>query len=375
MDTLHSIYSDEELASLTGLACSRTLSHQPEVTLTPALFCQPIDIAIDAAGNQTIPMPNMDGYPMRSLDNTLGYLREVTAAGIHHVMLRMDAPSSYGSTAALLDRQAAILRAIRAAFDAPALDIIIDPFSVALQRNKTWGVITHGELDYLATAELFATITTTFMEAGASHVLTLGRFEREVDVAVRTIAAARSSMRVSSFSTNTETTNAYVYADHGAYALTQQKILVSNAQEMIFRALADIYEGSSRVIVKPAENLHILERLKTLLTGTQALHNFITSPAVKTMVQHSPYVRSVQQAIAGDIEAFIAKAAAVQLGTYTVSGTYFMDTQTRARKGDDFLVSLLYERFCNSAAVLADVPGGGVIIDRNAYWYLAHRRR
>lgn len=341
----------------------------------PQMFCQPIDIGIALEGDQTTDIPNMDNYPMRSTQNALQHIDELVALGISTIMIRMDSPSTFTSTAELLERQADIVRQIRNRHDPEALTIIVDPFSIALNSDKTWGVLDDEALSYIKTIELFGQITSAFVDAGASYVLTLGRFEREVDVTKRTITRLGADTRVSSFSTNTETTNAYVYSDHGAYAITKQKILVSNYHEMIFRALVDIHEGSELVVVKPAENLHVLERIKTILKYPDMLSDFLDSKDVKAMAQKSAYLNAVRNDILADRQKFVRKAKNVRLAAYTVSGTYFMDMQTYKRKGGYFLASLLYERFANIAGVLSENKNGGLIIDRNAYWFFSHREK
>jgi delta-aminolevulinic acid dehydratase/porphobilinogen synthase len=371
---LSRLYRPDELRELALLACSRTLSPVPEVTLPARSFCQPVDIAIAARGDSSEAIANMPGYPMRSAANAAQYIQSVTAAGIKTVMLRMDTPPDMQRSEALT-RQCAILTMLRTRFSAEELQIIIDPFSLALNKDKTWGVMHDGKLDYLETAALFSELTSRFAEAGASYVLTLGRFEREVDIAVRTLATDKNATTdVSSFSTNTETTNAYVYADHGAYALTKQKILVTNYGEMVFRALVDMYEGSRLVIVKPAENLHVLEKTKTLIQDPALLQQFLSSEPVRSMVKGSAYLQRVHSDMQAKPDAFARTAAKAGLGAYTVSGTYFLDMQTRERKGDAFLASVLYERFANIAGVLSGHSGSGMIIDRNAYWFLQHQQ-
>jgi porphobilinogen synthase len=341
------------------------------VQLSPAFFCQPVDIAISLEGNTTQAIPNMDGYPMRSADNAIAYIADILALGVRTVMIRMDAPLSFANTAAVLERQAAIIKQIRQQYDTKTLDIIVDPFSVALNADKTWGVVHEGELHYSRTLELFATITDHFVKAGATYVLTLGRFEREVDVTKRTIDLTQADTKVASFSTNTETTNAYVYADHGAYAITKQKILVSNYQEMVFRALVDLHEGSQLLVIKPAENLHVLERVKTLLHYPALLQSFLQSARITALASSSVYLSRVRDQILSDIPTFLKCANTAGLAAYTVSGTYFMDMQTAKRKGEAFLTSLLYERFCNIAGVLDDWNGPKLIIDRNAARFIA----
>ena len=366
-------YSKIEWEELKAYNCSRTIQYSAEITLFPELFCQPIDIAIELTGSKTVPIANMDKYPMRSVENALGYIDAVRKSGIRTIMLRMNAPKLLTTIDAVLQRQQDVITRIRSKYDAKSLDIIIDPFSVALNENKTWGILDkNGDLDYIATAQLFSKITTLFANENASYMLTLGRFEREADVTHRTISSLnKPETKVASFSTNTETTNAYVYADHGAYALTRQKILVSNSQEMVFRALVDIHEGSQLIVIKPAENLHILEKIKTVLRHRKLLEEFLISKAVTDMARHSVYLQRIRHIILEDIESFSVKAATVRLGAYTVSGTYFMDMQTKQRKGDAFLKSLLYERFCNIAGVLSEHITPGLIIDRNALWYFS----
>lgn len=369
-------YSVEEWAELQTYSCSKTIQDSAEVELTSELFCQPIDIAIELNGDTTKAIENMDDYPLRSLQNCLKYLEQVANVGIRTIMLRMNSPKLLGDKEAIIKKQVSILKEIRKHYKSTDLDIIIDPFSIALNPNKTWGILnSKGELDYVATVELFSKMTAHFAEAGATYMLTLGRFEREVDATQRTLMKlANTPTKPASFSTNTETTNAYVYADHGAYAITKQKILVSNAAEMVFRALVDIHEGSQLVVVKPAENLHILEKIKTLLAHHDLLVEFLTSKNIEHMTEQSVYLRRVRSIILEDTDAFIAKAVNVRLGAYTVSGTYFIDMQTKQRKGSAFLRSLLYERFCNIASILQEREVPGLIIDRNACWYFQPKK-
>lgn len=346
--------------------CSKTIFDSPEVVLTPEIFCQPVDIAIDLDNNQTKLILNMDGYPSRSQENAKSHIAALLKLGISSVMIRMDSPSRYTSITALLERQAAVINDFREAF--PDLNIIVDPFSVALNPDKTWGVLKDGKLDYAATAELFKDISESFAQAGASYVLTLGRFEREVAVARQAVSG---HAKVCSFSTNTETTNAYAYSDHGAYALTGQKILVSNFQEMVFRALVDTFEGSDMIIVKPAENLHVLQKLTTLFTHPDLLVEFLNSSHVIAMANSSDYLKNAHNSMLTD-QSFMSTAGQTGLATYTVSGTYFMDMQTFRRQGSYFLSSALHERFSNIAAVLQESARPGLIIDRNAAWYIEH---
>src|SRR5690349_21096584 len=86
---LSDIYSDTELRSLDEYDCSRTISHSPETSLQPTLFCQPIDIATELSGNTTQAIINMTDYPWRSVENAIAYIEDVLSAGISTVMLRI----------------------------------------------------------------------------------------------------------------------------------------------------------------------------------------------------------------------------------------------------------------------------------------------
>jgi len=332
------------------------------------MFCQPIDIGIDLADNSTQDIPNMEGYPLRSLGNAIQYIETLLKIGICTVMVRMDAPSTYKDKHVLLKKQASLVQSLRTAFAPTNLRIIVDPFSIALNADKTWGIQSKGRLDYLRTAELFSFLTQSFAEAGADYILTLGRFEREVEIATRTIAALSSTMLVSSFSTNTETTNAYVYNCQQPYAVTGQKILVSNYDEMTFRALLDIYEGTHLVVVKPAENVHVLEKLAALLTHPELLENFLRSDSVKAMVDQANHLRKAYADMLSGSSVFTLRMRSVSLASYAISGTYYMDRQILKRKGQAFLKSLLYERYVTTAAVIV-AHGEPLIIDRNAGWF------
>jgi porphobilinogen synthase len=352
---------------------SKTIHTTPEVHLPTKLFCQPIDIGIDLLDQQIRAINSMEDYPVRSEQNAILHIHDLLKYGIQTVMLRMDAPKTFSDHTALLDRQADILKNLRAHFPSDQLTVIADPFSVALNQDRTWGVHTDGKLDYDKTAKLFAQIATTFNQAGADYILALGRFEREVAVAQEALGEHHASTsRIASFSTNTETTNAYVYADHDTYKTTGQKILVSNINEMVFRALVDIYEGTQLVVIKPSENLHVIERLRTLLTHPQLLARFLQSDLVVSMLTN-PHLKHVHAAIIDDVEGFLAESRRCALGAYTVSGTYFTDMQTLRRKGDAFLQSVLYERFCNIAATLQEWPGGQFIVDRNAFRFVSNQ--
>jgi delta-aminolevulinic acid dehydratase/porphobilinogen synthase len=355
--------------------CSKMISPASELTLPAGLFCQPIDIGLDLQAEQTYTQNNMRHYPTRSEQNAIRYISSLLSCGVRTVMIRMDAPSEYKGRSILLDRQAGILHAIRKQFSRKSLTIIVDPFSIALNPDRTWGVQLHGKLDYKKTAELFAELTHTFGQAGADYILTLGRFEQEVAVTRQALQKHRlTGVQIASFSTNTETANAYVYGNHDTYQTTGQKILVSNTNEMIFRSLVDMYEGTNAVIIKPAENLHVIERLKTMLMHSQLLEEFLVDCFDANLLT-SAYLQHIHRSIANDMQSFVTQNKQATLGAYTVSGTYFNDMQMLGHKGGSFLDGLLYERFCNIAAALKGWPGRQLIIDRNVHWFIARRQR
>jgi porphobilinogen synthase len=349
--------------------CSRRIS--PEGRFNPTLsdLVQPIDIHLGLSGDSTRQLPNMDGYPQRSLSNAMNYMDGLRDRGIRK-MLDDDKVINSANPLGVLQRHGAAIAEIRERFPKNSMEITVDPFNEALNTNGTWGVVRDGKLDFELSATLLVNLADVYAAAGCDYLLTLGRMEHEVSLVSKAIDLGKYDTKVASFSTNVETTNAYAYLpDSVAGRNTGQKILNGNIHEMLLRAIVDIHQGSRYVIVKPAENTYLISELARLLGDGSHLENFLNDPNVIGLSRGSAATGRVIQEVRDDIGAFAEKARDVQLGTYTVSGTYFSDTQLLARKGPGFTREVLEERFANILASGYAHSGRVNVIDRNASWF------
>jgi delta-aminolevulinic acid dehydratase/porphobilinogen synthase len=225
-------YTTRGLASVT-----RRISVESEVELEPRQFAQPVDIELSLA-HGVRDLPNMPGYPRRSVDAAMRYIHECTEVGMRQFLIRIvdggdqAKDTSFGACLRRLDRQASVISMMRAAF--PEHVFYIDPFGLALGRDDQWGATDgDGNLSLPLTERMFTQAVEGYAGAGASYVLTLGRFPSEVALANDVINHLQSQLRICTFSTNTETTQAYAYlTQQESYRDSEQKVLPQNFTEM-----------------------------------------------------------------------------------------------------------------------------------------------
>jgi len=137
-----SIYSSHEYNALSKASIvSRRLGHVAEIALLPELFSQPIDLELSLPGNTEVPIKNMEGYPKRSLENTIRYIDKLKDVGISKIFLRPtdlrsrdDNPRPYSE---VLNYQHLALLEIRNYFPVLDLSITLDPFGLALNDDYT----------------------------------------------------------------------------------------------------------------------------------------------------------------------------------------------------------------------------------------------
>ncbi|MCY8560525.1 delta-aminolevulinic acid dehydratase, partial [Bacillus haynesii] len=241
---------------------SRRLTQEFEVNINADKLSQPIDVDVYLQGNTVREMKNMDDYPFRSVENSLEFIKELKTYGIHSITLRLVGKPSYNdwNVYDVLRDHVNAFKNIRACYPKGTLHITVDPFSIGLNEDGTWGIKNKsGQLDYLETIELISNISMSFGKAGTDSILTLGRIEGEVEVTKKVLEKIESDTTITSFSQNTETKNAYMYLENTPARLdTGQKILVGNVTEMNLHTLIDIYEGTNTIIVKPIENFHLI---------------------------------------------------------------------------------------------------------------------
>lgn len=354
---------------------SRRLTQEFEVNINADKLSQPIDVDVYLQGNTVREMKNMDDYPFRSVENSLEFIKELKTYGIHSITLRLVGKPSYNdwNVYDVLRDHVNAFKNIRACYPKGTLHITVDPFSIGLNEDGTWGIKNKsGQLDYLETIELISNISMSFGKAGTDSILTLGRIEGEVEVTKKVLEKIESDTTITSFSQNTETKNAYMYLENTPARLdTGQKILVGNVTEMNLHTLIDIYEGTNTIIVKPIENFHLITLTSLFLKDKYKIIDFLTSEKVKNTLEYHPSMREKVLDILFNIDDFFAKCKEVKIGGYTVSGTYYLHKSFENEKGKNFSFGVIDELLKN--AISASDSCISTIIDRNALWYLKQK--
>ena len=188
---------------------TRRLSHRRETEVPVRALCQPFDIkGCNGPARLLIGTPE-SGHYEHTLKSVLPELDDVREAGITQVCLRLI--KSFAETERTIDEHAGLIAGVRQHVGGD-IRVTVDPFSLALTPELKWGVFstTQDVLDVEASLDLIATAAVRFVQAGADGFLTLGRVPYEARVARAAIDAYRLKARVVSFSTNSETPNAYI---------------------------------------------------------------------------------------------------------------------------------------------------------------------
>lgn len=371
MSLLNSLYTANEIGVLAKLTnTTRRLSNEDEITITTDHLCQSIDVDIYMEGNTTKEMKNMKDYPYRSIENAIQYISLVKESGIQSVLLHLIG-NAYGEDPyKVLQDHVNAIKTIRNKFPKGELNITIDPFMTAFNKDGSWGIKdTTGKLKYLESMDLLASIATAYSLAGADGIITLGRIEGEVEVTKKALEKIHSVMKIKAFSQNTETTNAYMYLENLPDQLeTGQKILVGNLTEMNIRTIMDIHEGADVIIVKPIENFHLITLTLEFISNINTVEMFLNSSKVRELLEANPFVQAKVNEILSDLESFEVKSSQVQIGAYSVSGTYFIHKSFEKEKGGRFSLGLMDELLKN--AISAAGNRLDTILDRNALWLL-----
>ncbi|MFD2116630.1 delta-aminolevulinic acid dehydratase [Paenibacillus yanchengensis] len=370
------LYSEEEFLFMSGHGlASRRLSSKCEVEILPNTFSQPIDVDINLRGNVAKNMINMPEYPYRSVENTIEYIQELKSYGITSVILRPVGNRGDLSSEQVLLNQKEILKMIRTQFPKGDIKITVDPFNVALNADGTWGIMNkNGEINYIETCELISKIAIEYSSVGIDEILTLGRIEGEVEITRKTLEMINSDIKIKSFSQNTETSNAYIYLnDIPQYTETGQKILIGNFVEMNLQTLIDIWEGTDIVVVKPIENLHLILMTKLFIQDKSNIVNFLNSPETYKTLIHNSKAQEKINSILSDLEGFYEKCKKIKVGSYSVSGTYYLQKKLQIEKNEDFSFAMMNELVRNAASAANGYLDH--IIDRNALWFIKKLKR
>lgn len=344
-----------------GLA-SRRLAPEPEFRIAANHLAQPFDIDLSLGGNERRPLAGFDRYYRLGLDAAYTDIRAAAKLEIAAAVVRFvgAADDPYASLKSQYD---AFVR-LTAEFG-NAIPLVVDPFSLALNEDWSWGVRSGSEgVDVEGTLALVSEIARTFGQAGAAGIFTLGRLESEVAVTRRALDQAESAAKIYSFSQNSETSTAYIYLNTGEALDTGQKILPGNCTEMTLRALADVWDGTDVCIVKPMENYHLSSELARLLRSAVERARFLTDDRVAELAALSPSLERKVEAMITEAPVMTRRCEQVVIGGYAVSGTTYTLSLVETARGKEMARRRLEEMWVNLMAAAG--PRLGPIIDRNA---------
>lgn len=357
-------------------------------------FSQTIDVDLDIPGDGIRSLPNMPGYFIRSPIEAIKYTKQLVSLGINTVTYRLggglnkennkgyayapllintellDFP--IGNEEFQIEKHAEFYSTVRSEFLKEELYIVADPFGLAPNlADGAWGARNQsGALDFNKTAWLLAHLATKFANAGVNAILTMGRIEYEIEISRLAIDKTGKSVQLFSFSQNNESKAAYVYLEKLGKPDSFQKIIPGNITEMKVRTILDIYGGTDAIIIKPSDNLHVIQFTVDYLEDPMRAINYLKQTLNTNFYNERQDIRSRVVDVLNNVRKFEERSQSVRVGTYTVSGTYFMDKLLEREKGAEYLFNVEDERFKNILSIIS--KRRAPIIDRSAEWYLRH---
>lgn len=287
-------------------------------------------------------------YDALNMQDTINYISSVKASGIKKIYLQY-LPSSSENPYKRTDEFATIIEKIKKKHS--DIELIIDPIGLAINDNLQYGVRDkdNESVDALQTLDLLAYAASKFADAGANGFLTLGRINHEVATVKQAFSIKTNPPKIFSFSTNSETSFAYFakVVKDPTKADTGQKLKVGNHDEMLTRALIDIYEGTNVLLQKPIENFAMFTKFKELQNNKQALVNFLNKDSVKFYLsKYNPiYGKGLLNLDNQSIDDFFTTLAKVELGGYEVSGACIIQDMIQDNYSEGLAHTLQNERY------------------------------
>jgi hypothetical protein len=348
-------------ATMRAAGMSRRLTEARDVTIDPGTFLQPLDVDLRLDARSALPSRSIPGYERLGTAAAAARLAEVAALGLRGVVVRLldDTVPHLGAWARRRETWVGTVAGLATAARDRGLELVVDPFSIALDRAGQWGLSADGQPDGGATLDLLHDLAAVVHRSGGTGIVTLGRVAREVEV---TRAVAQDGLRVYSFSTNSETSTAY--AGSSTHPTTNQKIWPGNLRDMLLWTVIDIDAGTDVPVTKPVENFHVVVETRRLLDSADALSRFLDDPATTRLAEQDPDLVAAVRRVRADVPGFLGRAAQVELGAYTVSGTTKLLALLAHDEGVAAARARLEELWVN--AVTAAGPRGTVLIDRGA---------
>jgi delta-aminolevulinic acid dehydratase/porphobilinogen synthase len=344
----------------------RRFTTKPEQpSLNADHLIQVLDVIPEKGKRKHLIGQEQSGHYADTLETIHATIARSLQSGVHQFGLRLLKASPTDTPERTLIRHAENLHHLTERFGRDG-QWLVDPFSIALHPDLQWGVKDHsGKIVPFRTLELVYQAANVLSQSGADQFLTIGRINGEVMAAQQGIAHADADTTVASFSTNSETANAYlgVTAHNPLAANTGQKIIAGNTREMVLRGLLDFAEGTEVMYNKPIENFHVIAEIRSLLRPGEQRDHFLDDPETQSLLTDKPATQERVESIRG--QDFTDR----QIGAYVVSGTYGMYDLLKNRYGDRFTFSMLREMYQNVFAANGGSPDTR-IMDRNATWYM-----
>ena len=247
----------------------RRLSHDPEVTVPNGMLCQSMHVGGFVGDRRPILGGKKSQYYLHSLPTAKAEIDTLLDLGVRSVYLQLQTERADKPYYAIIDEFARVVRDLRETFGRD-LTIAVDPQGICMGKDLRWGARdSEGRIDPELTLDILAEAAFRMAQAGMDAFTVIGRANYEAAVARRAIDLHDPAIELWSFSTNSETPNAYfdVTAYDVAKAQTGQKIIVGNTVEMVIRGLMDVVEGVDVMLQKPVENIYILSTMRDLLDG------------------------------------------------------------------------------------------------------------
>jgi porphobilinogen synthase len=204
-------------------------------------------------------------------------------------------------------------------------EIIIDLFGLASNQQLQWGIFKDQNFNLNETEKCLYNFCNRSAKLDISGILTLGRIATEVEVAKQAIRDAKSETQICSFSSNQETSFAYINNQSPKRIYdTGQKILAANTLDMNLWSLIDIWCGTNVSIIKPLENYSVISNVYDYLVDRQKREQFLDSDFVQKSTERNRHVRKYVEQIRSDYDALDILCEATSIGAYAVSGRTYL---------------------------------------------------
>jgi len=360
----------EELRTETAKRPFRRLTEIPETEVNLEVLCQSVHVGKLNGAPELSLGQGPSGYYTHSVVSAMREIDALKEIGIRRIFLQMLPFAPEDHWRKRLDDQSGIIRRLKD-HAGPNFEITVHPLGLCMRSDLKWGVTAKcGGVDLMETLELLATSAVAFGQAGADTFCTIGRINQEVEVVRRAVESLVPNLNIMSFSTNSETPNAYIHQtrDNASLALTGQKIILGNTDEMILRALLDVGEGTQLMVQKPMEGFHVQSQMRDLLDRPGSIHTFLQRPAVRSMLEQHPRVAERMESLA---KRFPQVAPHVRLGAYEVSGSYWLHKVLAEKTSPRLAFNMLDEVYKNVVAANRDRLE--TIIGRSVSWYARMR--